>query len=213
MFAIYGITGPVFQGTLESLSRIPPVERRRAISGVRPFNAEERRDTPAYAPTTNHLPGHTAIDAYQAMLPKNLERGPLYYANQIMRKEVITLRAADTLSHAWQILFEQQIHQAPVLDADLHLVGIFSDRNLLSAFRGSPQNMQITQQSLVKDAMTTPVVTASPLTDIRHIVRVMLERNVEGVPILSESGNLLGFISRSDILSAVVAEPPLSTWR
>ena len=65
----------------------------------------------------------------------------------------------------------------------------------------------------VRELMTTPVVAASPLTDIRRIVHVMLERNVEGVPIVNDVGSLIGFVSRSDILNAVVTDPPLSTWR
>lgn len=66
---------------------------------------------------------------------------------------------------------------------------------------------------LVGDVMTTPVVAASPLTDIRRIARVMLDRDVDGVPIVNEAGVLLGFVSRSDILRAVVTDPPLSMWR
>ena len=41
----------------------------------------------------------------------------------------------------------------------------------------------------------------------------MLARDVDGVPITTEGGRLLGFISRSDILAAVVNDPPLSVWR
>jgi len=33
------------------------------------------------------------------------------------------------------------------------------------------------------------------------------------VPIVNEAGVLLGFVSRSDILRAVVTDPPLSMWR
>ena len=61
--------------------------------------------------------------------------------------------------------------------------------------------------------MTSPVVAATPDTELRLIVRAMLGRDVDGVPICTEAGRLLGFISRSDILAAVVNDPPLSVWR
>ena len=61
--------------------------------------------------------------------------------------------------------------------------------------------------------MSTPVVAAAPITDIRRIARVMLDRQVDGVPVVNDSGALLGFISRSDILKAVITDPPLSIWR
>ncbi len=35
MFSIYGISGPVFQGTLETLPRQPVVNRREPVLGVR----------------------------------------------------------------------------------------------------------------------------------------------------------------------------------
>lgn len=59
----------------------------------------------------------------------------------------------------------------------------------------------------------TPVVAVAPVTDIRLIELVMLNRGVDGVPIGGESERLLGFVSRSDVLRAVVKDPPLSMWR
>jgi CBS domain-containing protein len=61
--------------------------------------------------------------------------------------------------------------------------------------------------------MTSPVVSAHPATDIRRIARVMLDYGVDGVPVVDADHALRGFISRSDMLRAVVAEPPVSLWR
>jgi CBS domain-containing protein len=147
------------------------------------------------------------------MLPKELERGPLIHANQIMQTRVITLNADDEVANAWHILVGNQIHQAPVLDAGQRLTGIVSERNLLTTLNIADGKVRDVLLKKVRDVMTTPVVAASPLTDIRRIARVMLDRDVDGVPITSESGALVGFISRSDILRAVVTDPPLSIWR
>jgi len=49
-----------------------------------------------------------------------------------------------------------------------------------------------------------------PVTDIRRIVAVMLDNRMEGVPITSKESRLLGFVSRSDILRAVVTDLPLN---
>ena len=62
-------------------------------------------------------------------------------------------------------------------------------------------------------ARTTPVVSADPITDIRRIAWVMLEHQVDGVPIVNEMQVLVGFVSRSDILRAIITDPPLSLWR
>ncbi|MBS1230614.1 MAG: domain containing rane protein [Proteobacteria bacterium] len=154
-----------------------------------------------------------AVDAYQAMLPQDLERGPLYFANQIMQPQVITVQAGDDVARAWHVLVDNQIHQAPVLDAAKHLVGIVSERNLLTTLNVDDGQVRDVLARRVADVMSTPVVAATPVTDIRRIAQVMLERDVDGVPVVSDAGALLGFISRSDILQAVVTDPPLSIWR
>jgi acetoin utilization protein AcuB len=214
VFAIYGISGPIFQGTLESLSRMPPVVRRGPLIPVRRIGDQIEAGVFPQGPATSATggAGEQAINEYQSMLPKNLERGPLYHANQIMQPQVISVRSDDDVARAWRVLVDHQIHQAPVLDASLSLVGIVSERNLLTTLNVDAGQVRDVLQKRVHDVMTTPVVAATPVTDIRRIARVMLDRDVDGVPIVNEAGALLGFISRSDILRAVVTDPPLSVW-
>ena len=216
MFSIYGISGPLFQGTLENLSRMPPVLRRvpvrppRRISGS--IETEDSTESAGSA-TSGGTGEQAAINAYQSMLPENIERGPLYHANQIMQTQVITVNAEDDVAQAWRKLDEHKIHQAPVLDAGKLLVGIVSGRSLLTSLDIAHGEVRVATPRPVREVMITPVVAANPLTDIRQIARVMLELGVDGVPIVDDGGSLLGFISRTDILHAVVADPPLSMWR
>ena len=147
------------------------------------------------------------------MLPRELERGPLYHAEQLMQSTVVTVAEDEAVSAAWRTLIEHRIHQAPVLDAQARLVGIVSERDLLTSLNVEADAVRDVMARRVRDVMSTPVVAAAPLTDIRRIARVMLERGVGGVPIVNDGGLLLGFISRSDILRAVVTDPPLSVWQ
>ena len=77
-----------------------------------------------------HEPSNQLIDlnapeqAYRLMPPKNLERGPLYHANQIMQQQVITVSTDDDVAQAWRILRDHGIHLAPVLDSGMRLVGV-----------------------------------------------------------------------------------------
>jgi len=41
----------------------------------------------------------------------------------------------------------------------------------------------------------------------------MLNNGVDGVPVVAVNGSLQGFVSRSDLLRAVINDPPLSLWR
>jgi CBS domain-containing protein len=110
-------------------------------------------------------------------------------------------------------LRDPAIHQAPVLDDNGRLVGIVSERDLLTAVNVDGGSIVESLDRRVRDVMTSPVVAAVPLTDIRRIASVMIDHGVDGVPIISEEGRLLGIVSRGDILRAVVTDPPLSLWR
>ena len=214
MFALYGISGPIFQGTLENLSRMPPVLRRGPVTAAR--RVSDQLETDLSPEPTRPKPstlGQKAIDEYRAMLPQELERGPLYHADQIMQTRVITVNADDDVTRAWQVLVEHQIHQAPVLSANFQLVGIVSDRNLLTTLNLDDGKVRDVLTKRVQDVMTTPVVAANPATDIRRIAHVMLDRDASGVPIVNETGRLVGFVSQRDVLRTVVTDPPLSIWR
>ncbi len=213
MFSLYGISGPIFHGTLETLPRMPPVNRRGPIIAARRVG-DQIEQNPDKEPIDNAhaAPARQAVEAYQSMLPKNLERGPLYHANQIMQPNVITVSADADVALAWRVLVDHRIHEAPVLDGNQHLVGIVSERDLLTTLNIDDGEVRDVLRKRVRDVMTSPVVAATPLTDIRRIARVMLERNVDGVPIVNDAGGLQGFVSRSDILNAIVTDPPLSMW-
>ena len=46
-----------------------------------------------------------------------------------------------------------------------------------------------------KDAMTAPVVTVAPGTDVRDIARVLLERRISAVPVLAADGRVVGMVN------------------
>ena len=107
---------------------------------------------------------------------------------------------------------EHRIRQVPVLDSALRLVGLVTDRDLLTVLNVEQDQLRDVLVRTASDVMRTPVVTAAPITDIRRIARVMLDYGQSGVPILDEREVLIGFVSRGDILRTVTIEPPLSLW-
>ena len=207
MFTVYGITGQTFSGTLEEMNRV------HALEMVRSTRRLTREEGTLYLEIENPPAQQAAVTAYKKMLPPEIERGPLYHAGHIMQRKVITLSDGDTLAYAWQTLSKNRIHQAPVLDAEARLVGIVSERDLLTGINIDAGQVIESINRQVRDVMTSPVIAAATVTDIRRIASAMLTHGVAGVPIVNQSSQLVGFISRSDILQAVVTDPPLSLWR
>lgn len=207
MFSVYGITGQIFSGTLEAMDRVHRLARARATRAIAQDGDEFGVEALAGRPSRE------AVRAYRAMLPEELERGPLVHATQTMSRPAIAVRDDATAAEAWRTLRDRRIHQAPVLDALDNLVGIVSERDLLMVIDIDGENVIENLRRRVRDVMTTPVVAAAPVTDIRRIAAAMLQNGVDGVPVVGDDGRLLGFVSRSDVLRAVINDPPLSLWR
>ena len=65
---------------------------------------------------------------------------------------------------------------------------------------------------LVDEVMISPVPTAAAGTGLRRVASVLLDTGLPGVPVTNELGLLEGFMSRTDILRAVAADPSLDLW-
>ncbi|MBK9393139.1 MAG: CBS domain-containing protein [Uliginosibacterium sp.] len=223
MFVVYGISGQSFRGPMEGLSQVPGVAAARRVRGVEKegeelgpeYRVETRADLDVAAPDAR------ARAAYASMLPRVLDRGPVRHAWQVMGRDVLSLRTTDTVADAWRALTARGVRQAPVVDALNNVVGLVSDRDLLTVIDlvplapalGTPGGrVSGALDRSVAEVMVTPVVCADPVTDIRRIAHVLIETGLTALPVVNESQMLLGVVSRGDILRAAVADPPLSLW-
>lgn len=216
MFYVQGIAGQTFLGPMEDLRQVAEVARTHRVRAIGQEGGElgvQVHYLRESLSNVGHVPEAEAVLAYRTMLQMDQERGPLYHAAQIMQRRVIVVAYDDTVEQAWRILADRRIHQAPVLDAGRRLVGVVSERDLLTALNVDHGRVRDALARQVADVMTSPVVCANPVTDIRRIAQVMLDYGVDGVPILDEKQTLTGFVSRSDILRAVIVDPPLNLWR
>lgn len=214
MFSVYGKAGRLFRGSMEELRKIGPTtatSRTRRIAGVgldTPGSVAGERPTAA---------NRNAMAAY-AQAASNLQsRHPLSQVRDIMSSRSVTLPEDATVAQAWEVLAAQQLGQAPVVNASGVLVGLLSRAELMRADRlpGAGAHALVWQALLrqsVADLMWTPVPSVAPETDIRRLARVLLDTGLPGLPVVDEQGRVTAFVSRTDILQAVVADPPLDLW-
>ncbi|MGI9426048.1 MAG: CBS domain-containing protein [Hyphomicrobiaceae bacterium] len=50
------------------------------------------------------------------------------------------------------------------------------------------------------DVMTSNVITVAPDTTVRQVARIMAEKHISGLPVVSSDGAVLGMVSESDLL-------------
>lgn len=229
MFSVYGKVGRMFNGSLEELRRIGPNSALKAVRSVRAIGQEAvdhigvdtlnpRGEGAAVAP---HLPADvlhkSAVAAYEQTSHPATARHALTLVDAIMSHSVLTIPDAFTVEKAWAALGARDIGQAPVVNAQGVLVGLFTRGELLRANRlpkadSHPLVWRAFMAQPVADVMWSPVASVALGTDIRRVARVLLDTGLPGLPVVDAEGLVIGFVSRSDILQAVVADPPLDLW-
>ena len=53
----------------------------------------------------------------------------------------------------------------------------------------------------VKDIMTKEIITVSPQTEIVNAAKILLEKRINGLPVIDDSGNLVGILCQSDLVA------------
>jgi CBS domain-containing protein len=66
----------------------------------------------------------------------------------------------------------------------------------------------ITNVFTVSEVMTPDVITASPNTTFKEVVRLLEENHISGLPVVDGSGKLVGVISEADLLNKAEKREP-----
>ncbi len=53
----------------------------------------------------------------------------------------------------------------------------------------------------VKDIMTTEIITVSPDTEIVNAAKILLEKRINGLPVIDDTGKLAGILCQSDLVA------------
>ncbi len=159
---------------------------------------------------------HSGIQAYEGVNALVQSGKPTLIAKDVMSAPVVTLLPDTKLVEAQDLIQERRFRHIPIAMVNGNVVGILSDRDVLRALANPaglniPASVNIVQSS-VHHFMSQPVLVAKPETEIRAIVRVMFEEHIGAMPILSDTGQLAGMITRSDILRMLISHPDFDRW-
>lgn len=119
----------------------------------------------------------------------------------------ISLREDSTLADAAWTLAETGIHQWPVVDDDQHLVGIFSERDILRTFAqgatedtaGGPQKGSHARTQTVGTSMCEPIRSVAMYESPRQVLGKLLDLEVNWLPVLQDD-IVVGVTTLSDFL-------------
>ncbi len=129
---------------------------------------------------------------------------------QWMTKSVVTIKPKDTLRHARERLEKYRINQLPVVVND-KVVGIVTDRDVRDAYPSSLRLFhgkdidEFGDSHTVEEVMTYNVITVTPQTALREAAQRLRRQRFGALPVV-ENSKLVGIITRSDLLDAMLAE-------
>jgi acetoin utilization protein AcuB len=131
-------------------------------------------------------------------------KAPMLLVKDSMSRQVVALPPQATAGEALALCRERRIRHMPVLE-DGRLVGIVSDRDLRSATPalGDPARAEALGRILISEVMVSEVTTALPDDPIEEAANAMREKKIGCLPVI-EDDNLVGIISSSDVMEALV---------
>jgi CBS domain-containing protein len=147
-------------------------------------------------------------------------------ARDIMVSPVITVSESCTIRDLAKLLFDNRISGVPVVGLDGKVVGMVSEADLMhrseigterpsswwlaliSGERALAAEYVQSHALKVKDVMATDVQSAHPDTPLVEIAEIFEEKHIKRVPIVNDMGELVGIVSRANIVQAIAAARP-----
>ncbi|MFN6559602.1 MAG: CBS domain-containing protein [Nostoc sp. ChiSLP01] len=144
----------------------------------------------------------------------------------VMSRDPIVVQAQTPLKEAIQILAERHISGLPVVDEGGKLAGIISETDLMWQETGvTPpayimfldsviylKNPATYERDLHKalgqtvgEVMSTNPITISPEKTLKEAATLMHDRSVHRLPVLDSAGQVIGILTRGDIIRAMAA--------
>jgi acetoin utilization protein AcuB len=160
---------------------------------------------------------HSALAAQAAYRQQSIERTHprlAVLARDLMNAPVISLPSDSTVLDAWDIMSHKGFHHIPVTSMHGTLVGMVSHRDLLHhvpELITAADSRQASKRRLA-EIMTPRVISATPMTEIREIARVILDERIHAIPILDHNRRLVGILSTQDLLQGIANHGPLELW-
>ncbi|WFE68495.1 CBS domain-containing protein [Thiomicrospira sp. R3] len=217
MFIVYSPEGRNVIGRQES--KIESPKRINAVSEAEfeqtmmelDKDTKDPRESSQHAYSQHHKLNY-GLSQYQKQLETMQERHVVVQVSEIMTTKIYSLPPQASLSEAWGLMQTHDIHHIPIIENN-NLIGMCSVQALLRHVMVDDDNRLSSQDGLkVGDIANPKVITTLPNVDVRRVAYIMTECNIGSLPVMSHSSQLLGIITRSDLIKRLAQFPPLEIY-
>jgi CBS-domain-containing membrane protein len=142
---------------------------------------------------------------------------------EIMSKDVVSIKPDDNAKDALNLLFKMQISGLPVINTQGKLIGMFTEKDILSqilpsylekigrfVYEENPKSIKKKFQDLtnlpVSQLMRKDVITIDEEASLCEVARLMFTKRVRRIPVLNNEKKVIGIVAREDIVKAYAKE-------
>jgi len=124
----------------------------------------------------------------------------------IMRRNVVTIMAAATMTEAAESFLRHKVSGVPVVDEDGHCAGVLSAADFVRREVQPLQRRTENGESVedVRTYMTPSVHSIDSDATLIDAARAMCGKHVHRLPVLDTRGKVVGVMSSLDLVAAVV---------
>ena len=122
--------------------------------------------------------------------------GSVATARDVMTTTVVSVTPRDSVDETARLLTFHDVSGLPVCD-DGRVVGVVSEADLIGK-----------SGSTVGEVMTWPAVTVSESTGLEHVAELLTQQRIRRVPVVNAEGELIGVVSRRDVLRWAASRVP-----
>lgn len=113
-------------------------------------------------------------------------------------REIPVISITETVPNTVHLFGEKNYSAAVIVDDQNHPCGIVTEHDLV---RAMGEHGEKAKDASVGDVMSMDVIVATPETSIEEAMKMMSDYKIQYLPIVSESGHLLGFVSVMEVMT------------
>ena len=126
-------------------------------------------------------------------------------AKDIMTKEVVSVTKETPIYEAMELLINNEITGMPVVDDEMGLLGVITEKDCLRLFYGDEDGRDKT----VRDFMTQPAVHYDENDSLQTICDFMMINYFRRIPVTDSKGKVVGILSRPDVIQYILDHRPV----
>ncbi len=123
----------------------------------------------------------------------------MFKVRDFMVRPVVTTTPETPIFDAIRLLASRNLSGLPVVDDQLRLVGLLSEKDVLHLLNEHEDSLEMT----VQDLMTANPVSFETTDSLIDLCDCLVQNSFRRVPI-TEDGRLVGVVSRSDVIQAIL---------